>query len=110
MQKITPDTISPAVPASATHAVCLSETLDIGMLEPLYRQLEEALAAKQSTLVLKGEQVNRVDAAGLQLLAVFCREARTQGYSVRWQNPSGALRRAAQWTGLSDWLELEAAV
>lgn len=94
---------------SAVHTVCLSDSLDIATIEPLYRQLETALAAKQSTLLLEAGQVNRVDAAALQLLAVFCREARTQGYGVRWQNPSSALCRAAAWVGLADWLELKSA-
>lgn len=109
MKKNKPNTISSAVSAETAYRVCLNETLDIAMLEPLYRQLEEALAAKQSTLVLDGEQVSRIDAAALQLLAVFCREARTQGYNVQWQNPSSALCRAAHWVGLTDWLELKVA-
>ena len=95
--------------SGAAYTVCLSDSLDIATIEPLYRLLETALAAKQSALVLDAGQVSRVDAAALQLLAVFCREARMQGYSVRWKNPSGALSRAAGWIGLADWLELKAA-
>jgi anti-anti-sigma factor len=89
------------------HTVVLNESLDIASIEPLFRQLESALTAKQSTLLLDAGQVSRIDAAALQLLAVFCREARTQGFSVRWQNPSSALSRAAHWIGLTDWLELK---
>jgi len=102
-------TTSQAPPAdhSSAHTVCLSDSLDIATIEPLLRLLETALAAKQSALVLDAGQVGRVDAAALQLLAVFCREARTQGYSVRWKNPSGALLRAAEWIGLADWLEIK---
>ena len=101
----------PVLPAetNSVHTVCLSDSLDIATIEPLYRVLETALAAKQSALVLDAEQVSRIDAAALQLLAVFCREARTQGYSVRWKNPSSALLRSAEWIGLADWLELKVA-
>lgn len=93
--------------SSAVYTVCLNESLDIATIEPLYRQLETALAAKQSALMLDAAQVSRVDSAALQLLAVFCREARVQGYSVRWKNPSNAISRAATWLGLEDWLELK---
>jgi len=105
----TKQTASQAAPddSSTVHTVCLNDTLDIATIEPLYRQLETALAAKQSALLLDAGQVSRIDAAALQLLAAFCREARTHGYSVRWQNPSSALCRAAHWIGLTDWLELE---
>lgn len=110
MKKTVPidkQTSSAAVPAE--HIVVLSDILDIAAIQPLYRQLEAALASPQSELILDAAQVSRVDAAGLQTLAMFCREARTQGYSVRWKNPSSALNRAAEWTGLVDWLELKIA-
>ena len=103
------EVVEPSIDNSVTHTVCLSESLDIATIEPLYRLLETALAAKQSALILDTAQVSRIDAAALQLLAVFCREARTQGYSVSWLNPSSALCRAAEWLGLADWLEIKSA-
>lgn len=96
------------IDSGAVYTLRLSDSLDITMIESLYRQLETALAAKQSVLMLDAGQVSRVDSAALQLLAVFCREAREQGYSVRWRKPSSALCHAAAWLGLSDWLEIKA--
>ncbi len=109
--KKTAKTATQAAPAEAhaEHIVRLNDILDIATIEPLYRQLEAALAANQSVLILDAGQVSRVDAAGLQTLAMFCHEARTQGYRVRWKDPSMALSRAAEWTGLADWLELKTA-
>lgn len=98
---------SAAIPAK--HIVVFSDSLDIAAIQPLYRQLEAALAAPQSELILDAAQVSRVDAAGLQTLVMFYREARTQGYPVRWKNPSSVLSREAEWTGLADWLEFKIA-
>ena len=91
---------------SPQFLIVLGESVEIANIGVLQQQLEDALKVEQSTLLLDAGQVSRIDAAALQLLAVFYREARVQGYSVRWQNPSAAMSRAAAWIGLADWLEL----
>lgn len=88
-------------------SIVLSESVEISNIGVLQQQLEEALKVEQSILILDAQRVSRVDAAALQLLAVFYREARAQGYSVRWQNPSSAMRHAVAWLGLAGWLELK---
>lgn len=91
---------------AAVFTVALSGVLEVANIETLYRHLEQALAATKSTIFLDVEDVEHVDGASLQLLAVFHREVREQGYTVRWNKPSMALQRNARLAGLADWLGL----
>lgn len=87
-------------------SITLSESVDIADIGGLQQRLEHALKVKPSTLILDGGQVNRIDGASLQLLAMFYREAHTQGYTIEWKNPSAALQHAAGFLGLTQWLGL----
>ena len=93
---------------SVQFSIALSESVDIADIGGLQQRLEHALKVESSMLVLDGEQVNRIDGASLQLLAMFYREARTQGYAIEWKNPSSALQHAAGFLGLTQWLGLNA--
>lgn len=88
--------------------IALSESVDIADIGGLQQRLEHALKVEPSTLVLDGGQVSRIDGASLQLLAMFYREARTQGYTIEWKNPSAVLQHAAGFLGLTQWLGLNA--
>jgi ABC-type transporter Mla MlaB component len=50
--------------------------------------------------------VQRIDTAGLQLLAAFVRDRRTAGRAVAWRGRASALETAAGLLGLRDMLEL----
>lgn len=50
--------------------------------------------------------LQRIDTAGLQLLAAFVRDRRTAGRAVEWRGRAAALDTAASLLGLSDMLEL----
>jgi phospholipid transport system transporter-binding protein len=50
--------------------------------------------------------LQRIDTAGLQLLAAFVRDRRTAGRAVAWRGRAPALEAAAGLLGLSDMLEL----
>jgi phospholipid transport system transporter-binding protein len=50
--------------------------------------------------------VERIDTAGLQLLAAFVRDLRTDARLVEWTDCSAALRRAAHSLGLTSALDL----
>jgi ABC-type transporter Mla MlaB component len=51
--------------------------------------------------------VQRIDTAGLQLLAAFVRDRRTAGRAVAWRGRASALETAAALLGLHDMLELQ---
>ena len=50
--------------------------------------------------------LQRIDTAGLQLLAAFVRDRRTAGRAVEWRGQAPALQAAAGLLGLTDMLEL----
>lgn len=77
--------------------------LDVAHTRSLYRELDSALAARKP-LALDASQVERVDAATLQLLAAFCCAARDAGVPVRWCGVSAALRNAVAFLDLQDTL------
>ena len=49
--------------------------------------------------------LQRIDTAGLQLLAAFVRDRRTAGRAVEWRGRAAALDSAASLLGLNDMLE-----
>ena len=57
-------------------------------------------------VTLRTEVLERVDAAGLQMLIAFFKEARTRGMTVSCGQPSKVLIEAARLLGLSEELGL----
>jgi ABC-type transporter Mla MlaB component len=67
----------------------------------LGRRLQEP-----APVTLDVSAVQRIDTAGLQLLAAFIRDRRTAGRAVTWRGQAAALTTAAGLLGLNDMLEL----
>ncbi len=59
-----------------------------------------------ASYLLAAREVARVDAAGLQALAVAAARWRDQGVAWKWEEPSQALLGAARMAGLDAHLEL----
>jgi len=57
-------------------------------------------------LLLDGEQVERIDAASLQLFYSFIEEARVKGVDVAWRSPSDVLSNNAKLLGMEEALQL----
>jgi ABC-type transporter Mla MlaB component len=71
--------------------------------------LKTALAQRLSepgTVTVDVSALQRIDTAGLQLLAVFVRDRRTLGRAVAWRGRAAALEAAAGLLGLHEMLEL----
>ena len=81
----------------------LESQLDVARTRDLYRELDSALSARKP-LALDASQVERVDAATLQLLAAFCGAARDANMPVRWSSASAVLRNAATFLDLNETL------
>ncbi|MBU0500338.1 MAG: STAS domain-containing protein [Gammaproteobacteria bacterium] len=89
----------------------MSRTLELG---PLLTIAEGAQTLSSLEGVLRGSQsvtidaarVTAVDTAGLQLLAVFCREAESRGIPVHWQSVGKTIAKAAGLLGLTEALGL----
>lgn len=80
---------------------------DVGGARGAYEVLNEVLT-RALPVELNTEQLERVDAAALQLLVAFRQAARERGLSFRWTGLSPALNSSAESLGLKDILELPA--
>lgn len=105
-----PEPSDPATAHSALRApdspavVALGETLTIEQAAPMHSELGRHLHAK--SVVLEAGALQRVDAAGLQLLAAFVRTAQARGVLVEWRSPAPVLCAAARHLGLGTILRL----
>ena len=85
--------------------ISLSGSLDITQVESLQATLAHGLEQGLPFLI-QVEQVERVDAAALQLLCAFVRAAEEAGLDCAWSEVPAVLRDAARVTGLDDCLAL----
>ena len=76
------------------------EILDIAKAGDFHQQLQSALG-KGGEITLDGANIDRIDAAGLQLCLAFFRAASARKVKANWQAPSSALIRSAGLLGLS---------
>lgn len=86
----------------------LANNLDISQAMTLRQEFDAALQRAQP-IDLHIERLQRIDAALVQLLVVFVREARQQKLPWRWIGVSPALATAAQLLGLHQHLQLATA-
>jgi ABC-type transporter Mla MlaB component len=78
---------------------------DAGSLKSGLAKLLESSAA----VTLDVSAVQRIDTAGLQVIAAFVRERESHGRQVQWQGSAAALATAARLLGLSALFKLPAA-
>jgi phospholipid transport system transporter-binding protein len=71
----------------------------IRTINSLQSEMAERLD-ESGPLQIDGTAVDRVDTAGLQLLAAFVRDLRTEARTIEWVGCSDALIKAAQALGL----------
>ena len=83
--------------------IACGDSLDISGVGELHRQLSKVLKGGQ-TVTLDASQVQRADAAGLQLLAAFCQAACSRGVTVTWRQPSEVFELSASLLGLDEML------
>lgn len=79
--------------------------LDVGGTRAAYETLNEALT-RALPVDLDAADLERVDAAGLQLLLAFVRTARERGLALKWQAVGSTLEAGAELLGLANALEL----
>ena len=77
---------------------------DISSVSDIQSELKELLSNEK--IILDGEQVERIDAASLQLFYSFIEEARTAGVEVFWRSPSDVLSDNAKLLGMEEALQL----
>ena len=91
---------------AADTAVVLPADCRMAFIAPLRDQLLASFDA--APVKLDAAAVEKIDTAGVQLLAAFHRDAKDRGCDVSWISPSVPLRDAAQRLGLTNVLALPA--
>ncbi len=106
-EDLTTMSTSPEIAPGSSSIVC-GEYLDISNINQISEKLRSALDSNDPVTFLDGEAVERIDAAGLQLLTTFFKDAKSQGMTLHWHKPSDVLKTASRLTGLSGFLNLDA--
>ena len=87
------------------YGIDCGSNLTIDRAEEFLGQLR-CVPVEVSNVTLGTEALERVDAAGLQILIAFFKEARRRGMTVSCEQPSKVLIEAARLLGLSEELGL----
>lgn len=90
--------------ATAPSALTLAAECTVAEADVLQAQLAGRLQEPEAVTV-DVSALQRIDTAGLQLLAAFVRDRRTAGRAVEWRGRAAALDSAASLLGLNDMLE-----
>ena len=86
-------------------ALTLAAECTVAEADSLKAELARRLTASEPVTV-DVSALQRIDTAGLQLLAAFVRDRRNAGRKVEWRGRASALEAAAGLLGLNDMLEL----
>ena len=82
------------------------EALGIADVGDLYAKLLMEVAEGRQVL-FDISQIERIDAAALQLMYAYCKEAEKQGSEMRWEKPSAAFVNGARLLGLLSAMKIE---
>ncbi len=88
---------------STETLVAFGTDVEISGMRALYTQLTPLLA-RPMALALDAGRVERIDAAGLQILLGLCQSARLRRVPLQWRAVSPAVRQAAQRAGVDAFL------
>lgn len=77
---------------------------DISSVTAIHSELKELLS--NDKVIIDGGDVERIDAASLQLFYSFNEQAREKGVDIEWRSPSDILRGNAKLLGMEEALQL----
>jgi anti-anti-sigma regulatory factor len=89
----------------AVTIVRCEESMDISIAETFYSTLQSAVASDQP-IVIDGSQVERIDAAMLQMFCALFTDPVANKHGIVWRNPSDNLIESAELMGLDAYLDL----
>jgi anti-anti-sigma factor len=87
--------------------IILEGEFDLTGTDRFWAVFNEALAASPRSIILNARRLTFIDSAGLQALLQARAAATDAGVAFRVSEPSPALRRVAEMTGIEDLLEDE---
>lgn len=77
---------------------------DISSVTSIHSELKALLS--NDKVIFDGGDVERIDAASLQLFYSFIEQARVNGVDIEWRSPSDTLRNNAKLLGMEEALQL----
>jgi anti-sigma B factor antagonist len=90
-------------PEERGHLVKITGELDISNVEPVGQAISKVAADRPALLIFELSELRFIDSSGIALLLGASREVE----AVHVRNPSPAVRRVVEITGLSEALHLE---
>lgn len=90
--------------AASDNIFEIQSVQDISSVAELHNEMKKLF--KNEKVIFDGQQVERIDAASLQLLLSFIHEAKINDVDVSWRSPSDALSNSAKLLGMEDALQL----
>jgi phospholipid transport system transporter-binding protein len=102
---VTPVESRSAEAASEDASLTLAAECTVAQADSLKAGLIRLLGDPRA-VILDVSALQRIDTAGLQLLAAFVRDRRTAGHRIEWRGRAPALESAAGFLGLRSMLEL----
>jgi len=82
------------------------EVLGIADVGELYAKLLSELA-EGNEVSFDVSQIERIDAAALQVMYAYSKEVKTHGQNLTWSSPSEAFMRSARLIGLASTMNLD---
>lgn len=86
---------------ASSQTLVLPAAMDVANARKVYTLMQSHLSGA-GDLELDGEAVERMDAAGVQLVYAFCRELRSQKRSLLWRGLSEPLLKALALSGVQE--------
>lgn len=91
--------------AASDNVFEIHSVQDISSVSELHEEMKKLY--KTEKVILDGQQIERIDAASLQLIYSFIQEAKVNNVDVAWRSPSEALTNSARLLGMVDALQLD---
>lgn len=91
--------------AASDNVFEIQSVQDISSVSDLHEEMKKLFKAEK--IILDGQQIERIDAASLQLIYSFIQEAKVNSVDVAWRFPSEALTNSARLLGMEDALQLD---
>ena len=90
--------------AASEHVFEIQSVQDISSVTDMHKEMKKLF--ENETVILDGADVERIDAASLQLILSFIQEAKVNNVDVSWRSPSSVLSNSAKLLGMEDALQL----
>ncbi|VAW94071.1 hypothetical protein MNBD_GAMMA22-2131 [hydrothermal vent metagenome] len=103
---VTSDHLLIEINVSTTVTIQCEDNVNISGVNLLQQDIKAAISDADEILI-QADNVERIDAASLQLFAALFHDSEALGVTVRWGSPSDALIQSVKMLGLANLLKIE---